>query len=163
MRVELKDVLAPQMIRLGVQVSDWRQAVTEAGRLLVSGGIVTPGYVEAMIRAVETLGPYIVIAPGIAMPHARPKDGACRTGMALIRLDIPVAFGHNANDPVDLVIPLAAVDHDAHVMAMAQLVERLGDPGILLRIRQAATPGEVWRALTDKQAEQSAMSPGIRK
>lgn len=146
--MELKDILSPQLVRLGVRAGDWREAVMEAGRLLVAGGIATPRYVEAMIRTAETLGPYMVIAPGIAMPHARPEDGVSRTGMAFVRLDVPVAFGHGTNDPVDLVIPLAAVNHDAHVMAMAQLAEQLSNPETLRRVRAAATPDEAWRALT---------------
>ncbi|EKP95160.1 PTS sugar transporter subunit IIA [Thermaerobacter subterraneus] len=146
--MELKDLLAPQLVRLGVRAGDWRQAVMEAGRLLVAGGIAMPRYVEAMIRTVESLGPYMVIAPGIAMPHARPEDGVSRTGLAFVRLDVPVAFGHGANDPVDLVIPLAAVDHDAHVMAMAQLAEQLAKAETLRRVREAKTPDEAWRALT---------------
>lgn len=116
--------------------------------MLVASGCVADAYVGAMIRTVETLGPYVVIAPGIAMPHARPEDGVSRTGMALVRLEIPVAFGHPSNDPVDLVIPLAAVDPDSHVLAMAQLAERLSDPDTLRRLRAAQIPHDAWQALT---------------
>lgn len=146
--MELKDLLSPEQIRLGVRAPDWRAAVTEAGRLLVASGCVTEAYLDAMIRTVETLGPYVVIAPGIAMPHARPEDGVLRTAMALARLESPVAFGHPSNDPVDLVLPLAAVDPDAHVLAMAQMAERLSDPDTLRRLREARTPLAAWQALT---------------
>jgi len=152
--LELKDLLSPQHVRLGVRASDWRSAVTEAGRLLVDSGAVTDGYVHAMIRTVETLGPYVVIAPGIAMPHARPEDGVSRTAMALVRLASAVPFGHPTNDPVDLVIPLAAVDPDSHVRAMAQLAERLSDPEALSRLRAARTPHEAWVALTGRHDQE---------
>jgi len=46
-----------------------------AGAFLVDTDAVFPSYVDAMVRAVEELGPYMVVAPGIALAHARPEDG----------------------------------------------------------------------------------------
>lgn len=46
------------------------------GELLEKSGAIEPRYIDAMINTVKEIGPYIVIAPGIAMPHARPEAGA---------------------------------------------------------------------------------------
>jgi len=83
---------------------------------------------------VKELGPYIVVAPGVAMPHARPEDGAIATGMSLVTLKEPVVFGNPDNDPVRLVIGLAALDAQAHLHALATLVELLGDPEMVRQI-----------------------------
>jgi PTS system ascorbate-specific IIA component len=59
-----------------------------------------------MRRVLQELGPYAVIAPGIALLHARPDDGVLAPCLALITLSRAVEFGSEQNDPVDLVFAL---------------------------------------------------------
>jgi PTS system ascorbate-specific IIA component len=80
-----------------------------------------------MIQAFEELGPYMVIAPGIALAHARPSNAVLETGLSLVTLTEPVEFGSQSNDPVSLVIGLAAKDHDSHIDLLAALSELLAD------------------------------------
>lgn len=157
------DWLPDEAIGLDFEAADWEDAVREAGRLLVAAGAARPGYVDAMVETVRALGPYIVIAPGIAMPHARPEAGAVRPGLSFVRLRRPVAFGHETNDPVDLVFGLAATGSDAHVQMLAGLAEALGDAGRLARLRAARRPGEV-RAILDGDGTESgrAATPPAR-
>lgn len=49
---------------------DWRAAVRAAGALLVEACDCPPAYTDAMIATVKAHGPYIVITPGFALPHA---------------------------------------------------------------------------------------------
>jgi PTS system ascorbate-specific IIA component len=93
----------------------WRAALRLGGYLLVNSGCTLPGYTEQMIQAVEELGPYTVIAPGLALAHARPSDLVLKTGLSLVTLRQPVEFGNPQNDPVSLVFALSAVDHDSHI------------------------------------------------
>jgi len=65
-------------------VKDWIKAVKIAGIMLVEGGIVEERYVDAMIKVMQELGPYAALAPGVAMPHARPEDGAKRIGLSIL-------------------------------------------------------------------------------
>jgi PTS system ascorbate-specific IIA component len=80
-----------------------------------------------MIATVEQLGPYIVIAPGIALAHSRPSPAVHRAAMSVVTLRRPVEFGHKQNDPVRLVVGLAAPDDEGHVTALASLAEFLSD------------------------------------
>lgn len=139
----LAGVITEATVRLDVPAADWREAVRAAGGLLAAAGAVAPEYVEAMVRTVEELGPYAVISPGIALPHARPADGARRAGLSLVRLRPPVAFNHPHNDPVDLVFGLSAVDSESHVAVLAALAELLSDPASVAAIRAAATAADV--------------------
>ncbi|HEY59474.1 MAG TPA: PTS sugar transporter subunit IIA [Anaerolineae bacterium] len=68
--LSFRDLLPCERIKLDVQVHSWREAIREAGKLLLLSEAITPDYIDAMIRTAEDLGPYIVIAKGIAMPHA---------------------------------------------------------------------------------------------
>ena len=44
------------------------------------------------------------------MPHGRPEEGVKKTGFALVTLKKPLVFNHEDNDPVDILITMAAVD-----------------------------------------------------
>ncbi|MDQ7820195.1 MAG: PTS sugar transporter subunit IIA [Armatimonadota bacterium] len=125
--LSLSELLPPGAIRLGVSARDWREAIAACGEALVAAGITTPAYTAEMIATVEQLGPYIVIAPGIALAHARPSAAVLRPGLAWVTLAEPVPFGHRENDPVVLVVGLAAPDSSSHVRALATLAGLLED------------------------------------
>lgn len=133
----LKDVLTQDVIRLHVNVSDWEDAVRKCGELLVEAGKAKPAYVEAMVQSVKTVGPYIVVAPGIAMPHARPESGAISTGFSLITLNRPVKFGNSRNDPVSIVVCICSSDNTSHIKALSDLVNLLGNEANVLKIKEA--------------------------
>lgn len=125
--LSLPDVLDESVISLDVRVGDWQEAIRVAGNLLVDVSVVEPCYVDSMVRRVREAGPYIVIAPGLAVPHALPQDGANRVGLSMVRLKEPVMFGSRANDPIDLVFALSAVDDKAHVRILAELWDIFSD------------------------------------
>lgn len=106
---------------------DWQNSIVKAGNILLSHQDIEGRYIEAMIQKVKDYGQYIVIAPGIAMPHARPEDGALRTSVAIMTLKEPVVFGHRQNDPVRIIICLAAVDNSAHLEALSDIADIFGD------------------------------------
>jgi PTS system ascorbate-specific IIA component len=143
---ELSDLIPVEAIRLDVAAPDWRGAVRAAGDLLVASGVSTDAYTQEMTRNVEENGPYIVIAPGFAFAHARPSPAVRRTGMSWVRLASPVNFGHETNDPVHLVVALAATDSGAHTQAMGALARLLADSDTAARLDRAPTP-EALRAL----------------
>lgn len=123
----LEKMISKKTIALNVDANDWEEAVRVSGGLLVKNGFVEPRYIDAMIETAKTLGPYIVISPGVALPHARPEDGVNEPCMSLITLKTPVNFGNEHNDPVKLVIAFGTVDHNAHVKAISRLARIIGD------------------------------------
>ncbi len=124
---KLAEAFAEDSIRVLAAALDREHAVELAGDLLVSSGRVTPEYTTQMIDVFETHGPYFVIAPGIAIAHAKPSDAVISTGLSLVTLAEPVVFGNAANDPVRLVIGMSARDHDSHLEMLAELAVLLGD------------------------------------
>lgn len=99
------------------------EAVTRAGELLLKNGNVTQNYVDAMVRSYKVNGAYIVIAPRFAMPHARPEEGVLSAGFSILTLKEPIKFGSVENDPVDLIIGLAANNSDGHVEIIQKITE----------------------------------------
>ncbi len=144
---ELAELLSEDRVVLDAPAATWQDAITVAGRPLEQSGIADPAYTESMIANVESNGPYIVVAPGFAFAHARSSAAVHRTGMSWVRLADPVEFGHKTNDPVTLVVALAAVDAGAHTAAMAQLAKVLGDPARRAALDAATTPAEVMNLL----------------
>ncbi|HEY0207957.1 PTS sugar transporter subunit IIA [Acerihabitans sp.] len=112
-------------------VGDWREAIARVARPLLADGTITADYVENIIRQKEAIGPYFVIAPRIAMPHARPEEGAHKLGLSILKLRHGVEFGARENDPVDFVVMFAAPDGNSHVELIAQLAEFLSDDALM--------------------------------
>jgi len=121
----LEQALGQGSIKLQQSCVSWRETFELAGLGLVESSRTTSEYTNEMIQAFEELGPYMVIAPGIALAHGRPSESVLETGLSLVTLSTPVVFGSTSNDPVSLVIGLAAVDHDSHIDLMAALSELL--------------------------------------
>lgn len=142
-----------------MHAADWRAAVAACGEALVAGGVTTPAYIGEMIATVEQLGPYIVIAPGVALAHARPSPAVLRTGLSWVTLAEPVPFGHRQNDPVTLVVGLAAPDNRSHVQGLATLAGLLEDADRRAALMAARQPEEVLRAITDYEIAVGAAPP----
>lgn len=118
-------------IAIRPKVSNRIEAISLAGELLVASGRVGEAYVSSMIAAVETFGPYIVIAPGIALAHGKPSEQVFATGLSLVVLKEAIAFEHEANDPVSLVFGLASSDHHSHIELMGELSKKLSDSSLI--------------------------------
>jgi len=123
----LIDYINPHLVQFQVNTINWQDAVRKGGALLINQKICTERYVEACIQAVETMGPYMVISPGIALAHSRPEDGALKIGMSIITLATPVCFGNEANDPVKLLITFCGIDHHSHIGMLQELASFLMD------------------------------------
>ena len=139
----LEQFLTADMIRLKVEVEDWEGAVRVSGQLLLAAHKCTPEYVDAMVRTVNELGPYMVLAPGLALAHARPEDGVHQVGLSLVTLKTPVNFGSAANDPVELVIAFCAVDHERHVEVLKALALFLREEDNQRLLREAESVEDV--------------------
>ncbi|MGY5126115.1 PTS sugar transporter subunit IIA [Streptomyces nigrescens] len=162
----LSDLLPVAAVRLDVRAADWREAIRTAGGLLAETGATTDAYTAEMIRNVEENGPYIVIAPGFAFAHARPSPAVLRTGLSWVRLERPVEFGHASNDPVHLVVGLAAEDSGAHTAAMAALAKLLADPATARALQEATGPEALHAVLAGaagERAEHPRGGPAVHK
>jgi PTS system ascorbate-specific IIA component len=144
----LSELLTHDTIALDEEAGDWQEAIRLAGGLLESAGIAAPAYTQAMVDSVHENGPYIVLAPGFAFPHARPSEAVHRTGMSWVRLASPVEFGSRANDPVTLVVALAATDSSTHQQAMASLATVLTDTSLRESLDEATSAAEVHAILS---------------
>ncbi|MBB1199115.1 PTS ascorbate transporter subunit IIA [Enterobacteriaceae bacterium 89] len=143
--MKLRDSLADNhSVHLQAEASSWQEAVKIGVDLLVAADVVEPRYYQAILDGVERFGPYFVIAPGLAMPHGRPEEGVKKNGFALVTLKQPLVFNHEDNDPVDILITLAAVDARTHQEeGIMQIVNLFEDEANFDRLRACRSEQDV--------------------
>ncbi|CAM3925755.1 BglG family transcription antiterminator [Mesobacillus zeae] len=142
-RPSLSSLLQPEYIQVKKEAADWKDAIVTAAAPLLLNGCITSAYVEKMLANVEKLGPYIVIAPHVAIPHAGPEDGVNCLGMSLLKLQHAVSFSDQDSHDVRLLIVLAAIDGEAHLKALSQLNSLLSDENSVETLLQAKTPEKI--------------------
>lgn len=131
--------LAHEAITIGAVAADWRAAVRLAGDALVAAKSARAGYADEMIRMIEEHGPYVVIAPGLALAHARPGPEVLADGLAIVTLATPVTFGHPHNDPVSVVLGLAVANPVNHLAYVAAIANVFNDSTAVHELAEATT------------------------
>jgi PTS system ascorbate-specific IIA component len=139
--------LPADAVALGVAADDWRGAVRAAGAALTACGSTEPAYADEMIRMIEEHGPYVVIAPGLALAHARPGPTVLKDGFAVVTLSTPVDFGHPYNDPVSVIVALAVVSSEAQIALVAELANVFNDSSAITDLAAATSVTDVRRIL----------------
>ncbi|WP_105613978.1 PTS sugar transporter subunit IIA [Vallitalea okinawensis] len=108
-------------------VGSWEEAIQLAAKPLLIGGQIKQSYIDGMIESVKEHGPYIVIAPNIAIPHARPELGSVEIGYSVTLLQEPVSFTDDEENKARLLISLSCVDADRHLEMLQAIVMVLSD------------------------------------
>ncbi|MCU5775284.1 PTS sugar transporter subunit IIA [Erwiniaceae bacterium BAC15a-03b] len=133
----LSQWLTVDCIQFSDTITDWQSAIRQAGQPLIDRGVIRESYVQSIIKQKEQLGPYFVIAPRIALPHARPEEGALALGLSLLKLKQGINFDSEENDPVDVIFMFSAPDSNSHIEMISQLAELLSDEEVMAQLYQA--------------------------
>ncbi|MGH2318690.1 BglG family transcription antiterminator [Planococcus sp. SE5232] len=141
---DLKDLLPIAHIQCLPTVRDWQEAIRKAAQPLLQEKSITKDYIQAMIDPLLEMGPYVVISPYVAIPHARPHEGVGKLAMSLLQLKEHVPFSQNGTHPVALVIVLAAIDGDSHLKALRQLTKLLNNNKTKNQLMDAESPEEIY-------------------
>ncbi|HDS1116748.1 TPA: PTS sugar transporter subunit IIA [Pluralibacter gergoviae] len=139
----LETWLHDDTIRVQESAQSWQQALAICAAPLLESNTIRPEYLTAIVNEHNRLGPYYVLAPGLAMPHARPEEGALGLGLSLLKLHRGVRFGSEENDPVDLVVMLAAPDRHSHIELISALAALFSSDEDMRLLHQARTVKEI--------------------
>ena len=129
-------------IRINVNADDYEDAIKKVGQILVDTNSITENYIESMIDSVKKLGPYIVIAPGFALAHARPSEAVLKDDISIMTLEKPVCF-NSINDPVYVVMCLAAKSNDTHINFMQKVATILMQENTIENLKKASSIEEI--------------------
>jgi PTS system ascorbate-specific IIA component len=122
--VSIFNLIGPDGIVIsGAQQLSVEEALDTCCEKLIANNKVTPGYCQAIKRTHSEIGPYYVLAPKIAMPHARPEDGVNDAALQVTVFKNGIDFGSEENGDVYLAITLAAKDSESHIQTIMALSE----------------------------------------
>lgn len=115
--------------------------------LLVRTGKVTSNYPKAIKKSHKEMGAYYVLAPKIAMPHARPEDGVNELCLQLTVFKNGMDFGSTDNGDVYIAITLAATDSDSHLQTIMKLAELFQNDDHIESIIQATSADDILKII----------------
>lgn len=121
----IKEYLNEATIQLKVMASNREEAIRFAAAPLITKDSITTAYIDKMLQAIETFGPYMVLIPGIALAHADPGPEVLVECMSMMTLKEPVVFGHECNDPVHTIFVLGSDTKDKHMEVLMELSKLL--------------------------------------
>lgn len=146
----LEQFIKAEDIMLKKSCSDWQNAIDCGAEPLLKRKVIEGSYVQA-IKDNHKKMPYMVIAPGIMLAHARPECGAHAIGITLMTLANPVEFGSELNDPVNFVITLATPDDKSHVKLLEALTNFLMNPDLLEKFLRAGKVEDAIQVLKEEE------------
>ncbi len=149
----LDDVLNLSNIQLNVKVKDWKDAICVGTKPLEKEGNVPPRYKDEIITIIQERGPYMAVAPGIMLAHGSANDEVKKVSLSFTRLNPPIKFGHESNDPISFLFVFASPNQTSHVPALQQLLEKLLDDKSRQALEVAKEPWDVIKIFI-KQVEE---------
>lgn len=118
---------------------NWKDAIQKSCLPLVQTGCATSEYARRIIECVEELGPYIVIVPGLAIPHStKGCPEALKTAISFVHFEVPVIFDpEDRQKDVRIFFALSAVNEDEHIKNMRRLFKILSNDETLGKLMEA--------------------------
>lgn len=142
------EILTEDKITIQEKTTNWSTAIQEAAQPLLNDQFITKEYINEMIDSVNELGPYIVIAPEIAIAHARPNENVNKVGLSLLKLNQHINFsedGHFAS----LIFVLSAIDSHSHLSVLQDLAKVLGDKDKVGKLLETQKKSEILNILKE--------------
>jgi PTS system mannitol-specific IIA component/phosphocarrier protein FPr len=139
------ELLTPETIRLGMMAADRRDAIEQAGRLLIAAGAVDPAYVVAMHEREAVMSSYM--GEGFALPHGTDdsRRHVRRAAVAFVQFAAPVIW--EEDDEETFAALAVAATSDEHVGVLATLAKVLVDEDKAERLRTTGDVDEVLELL----------------
>lgn len=116
---------------------------------LLNKNYISKNYIQAIKNSTINNGPYYILAPSVAMPHAQPKCKALKTKMSLTLLKQSVYFPKN-NKPIKLLIKLSAANANSHIGAIQALSKLLCKKKILKQLLTASSKKQLANIISRK-------------
>lgn len=98
----------------------WQEAIHFAGERLIQYGSIEKKYLDTIVSQIQYYGPYMFIAKGLVLAHAKPEDGVNHLDVSMMIFKKAVRFSeyHEAN----VIITLAAEDQEKHLKILKDIM-----------------------------------------
>jgi mannitol/fructose-specific phosphotransferase system IIA component (Ntr-type) len=143
---DLLKLFKRDQIKIIERAADWKEAIKEAGSLLLAKDLIEPRYIKRMIEIVEDKGPYIAIAPEICLAHAGIEDGVKESAISLLVIKKGIKLGHQF-DPIKFIFVLAPIDKKSHMPALTDIMEFANNRKLMDDLLAAESEGAAYKLL----------------
>lgn len=133
----------------------WEDAIRACCKPIIADGTILPQYAEDIIASCKKFGPYFVLMPGVAMPHAQEGNGEAnakvkKTTISFMKTKKPVVFDKDDPDSyADLFFTLAACNPNEHLEHMASLMDILQNEELVEELHKVTCDEDLLK-LADK-------------
>lgn len=117
--------------------NNWEEAVKAACIPLIKQKAIEEEYADLIIESIKKHGPYIVIAPKIAIPHAQEGCGVNETCVSFMKTNTPIKFSKSDEHDAQLFFVLASTDNNVHLQNLSSLVELISDEEVVDKLLRA--------------------------
>ncbi|MEE9727541.1 BglG family transcription antiterminator [Listeria seeligeri] len=132
-----------ETIMLEKSCPTWRQAIKVGTKCLEDLSIIEPSYHEKIIENLKTYGPYMVIAPGVAIAHAGANDGVLMDGLGVTVIEDGILFYDRYEEPVHVIFTLALNTKEAHSI-VEQLMKLALNEEKMNKIKLASSKRDIY-------------------
>lgn len=121
----------------------WEDAINLSCQKLKENQYISEQYIEEIIQSVKKYGPYIVIMPNVAIPHAEGNDESVfKSGISFTKFNQAVTFYDEKKaeeKPALLFFTLAAKNADEHLENIMNLTDLCSDEVLLEKLMATDT------------------------
>jgi len=127
------DFINENMIKVSGNAKNWKDAIREAGNILLDSNCIKKDYIQGMIEVVEEYGDYIMLVPGVLFPHAQSTGNVNKTGFAFVRYDNEIEFLNNKK--INFVIAFCSKDKKEHLNILNKIITEFEDGDLENKIK----------------------------
>jgi ascorbate PTS system EIIA or EIIAB component len=123
------------------KIDTWQEAIKLSCKPIQKDGTVDESYAQSIIDCVTKYGPYIIIMPGVAMPHSQENArGVNKTAISFMKVEEPVHFDLNDSEKdARLFFTLASCDPEQHIENIKKLSEMLMNEDLVNELKEATS------------------------
>ena len=156
MPVDLSDLLAPELVAVGLPAASKKTLFTQIGALAAPALGVGARAVAETLMTREREGS-TGFGGGVALPHSR-VEGLHRIVLVVARLSHPLDYGAVDDVAVDVVAAMFSPPDAgaAHLKALARVARRFRDRGLLAKLRGAGSPDAIYALLAADESRDAA-------
>ncbi len=133
---DISRMIDRQCVWLDLEETDLIKAVEISGNMLEQCGKIDDIYVKEILENTRIAPQYMVIHDGILMPHSKPSEHVYQTSVSVIRLKRPVFLDASGSIGIRWIFTLATVNHTAHITALTQLSQIVGNERMMQKLEQ---------------------------
>lgn len=159
--MKIHDIISPEDIVIWDAADSKKQILQDMVRIISSQKIsLDERLVTESLLERERLGS-TGLGDGVAIPHARcnfPTQEQNGIAGLLVKLNKPIDFEANDNQPVDIIFMLLASQKcgTEHLTRLAAISRFIRDASAASKIREATSPNHIWRTLCEARLSSAA-------